>query len=310
MVTDREMTVFDPEIRRDPEAVVEAASKAAKVLQRVVESKPHKVMVGGKQYLQFEDWQTLAQFYGYSVRTLDAEPVTIGDVHGARARAEVVDIRTGVVVAGADAYCLSDEENWSGKPWFQLASMAQTRSGAKALRNRLAWVAVLAGYEPTPAEEMTQDDEAKPKQQQHWCQAHNVAFRRFEKEGRVWYSHKTDDGWCNEAKARETAPAAPTEPPARVVPQPASPRPQAEPPAGLDGAAVGQWRNWHDNLARQTTLEGLDTVEKGLTGAKGMIPGGSFANLTAFAAARRKEIEQAAWAALAASTPDGQGKPV
>jgi hypothetical protein len=39
-------------------------------------------------------------------------------------------------------------------PWFQLASMAQTRAGAKALRNAFAWVVVLAGYQPTPAEEM------------------------------------------------------------------------------------------------------------------------------------------------------------
>ena len=39
-------------------------------------------------------------------------------------------------------------------PMFQLRSMAQTRAGAKALRNALAWVVVLAGYKPTPAEEM------------------------------------------------------------------------------------------------------------------------------------------------------------
>jgi hypothetical protein len=39
-------------------------------------------------------------------------------------------------------------------PLYQLASMAQTRANAKALRNVLAWVAVLAGYKPTPAEEM------------------------------------------------------------------------------------------------------------------------------------------------------------
>lgn len=40
-------------------------------------------------------------------------------------------------------------------PLFQLKSMAQTRSNAKALRNVLAWIAVLAGYAPTPAEEMS-----------------------------------------------------------------------------------------------------------------------------------------------------------
>jgi len=39
-------------------------------------------------------------------------------------------------------------------PLFQLKSMAQTRACAKALRNVLAWVVVLAGYRPTPAEEL------------------------------------------------------------------------------------------------------------------------------------------------------------
>jgi hypothetical protein len=39
-------------------------------------------------------------------------------------------------------------------PLFQLSSMAQTRANAKALRNVLSWVVVLAGYRPTPAEEM------------------------------------------------------------------------------------------------------------------------------------------------------------
>ena len=41
-----------------------------------------------------------------------------------------------------------------GVPQFQVRSMAQTRAGSKALRNALAWVVVLAGYRPTPAEEM------------------------------------------------------------------------------------------------------------------------------------------------------------
>jgi len=44
-------------------------------------------------------------------------------------------------------------------PLFQLRSMAQTRSNAKALKNRFAWIVVLAGYSATPAEEMTHHDD-------------------------------------------------------------------------------------------------------------------------------------------------------
>lgn len=138
-----------------PEIVLQEAQRAATALQRVVANKRKPVIFKGEQYLEFEDWQTVGKFYGLCARTLEAEPVEIFGVKGAKAKAEVIDLRTGQVVGGAEAYCMRDEENWKEKPWFQLASMAQTRAGAKALRNVLAWVVVLAGYRPTPAEELS-----------------------------------------------------------------------------------------------------------------------------------------------------------
>ncbi len=48
-------------------------------------------------------------------------------------------------------------------PLFQVMSMAQTRACAKVLRQVLAWVVVLAGYRPTPAEEL----EGPPDGHQH-----------------------------------------------------------------------------------------------------------------------------------------------
>ncbi len=50
-------------------------------------------------------------------------------------------------------------------PLFQLRSMAQTRACAKALRNVLAWVVVLAGYRPTPAEELDGQTHDEPQAQ-------------------------------------------------------------------------------------------------------------------------------------------------
>jgi len=33
----------------------------------------------------------------------------------------------------------------------------------------------------------------------HYCQQHQAEFKRFEKGGRVWWSHKTGDGkWCRQ----------------------------------------------------------------------------------------------------------------
>lgn len=56
--------------------------------------------------------------------------------------------------------CASIEPNWANKPEFQLMSMAQTRAAGKVLRLLLGWIVTLAGYEPTPAEEMVMEDPA------------------------------------------------------------------------------------------------------------------------------------------------------
>lgn len=50
-----------------------------------------------------------------------------------------------------------------------------------------------------------EDDDAgaameRTKPKASMCPIHNVPFKKFEKEGRVWYSHKTEDGWCNKDK--------------------------------------------------------------------------------------------------------------
>jgi hypothetical protein len=39
---------------------------------------------------------------------------------------------------------------------------------------------------------------------EHWCPVHQVEFRRFEKDSRVWYSHRAKEGWCKEQPSRET----------------------------------------------------------------------------------------------------------
>lgn len=137
-----------------PGKVIEQAHEAAKALQRVLDSKNHKVIVNGERYLEYEDWQTLARFYGYTVATGEAEEIwRENKLIGYKAHAVVY--QRGQKTGGAEASCLRDETNWKNKPEFMLKSMSQTRAGAKALRNLLAWVAVLAGYKPTPAEEMT-----------------------------------------------------------------------------------------------------------------------------------------------------------
>jgi len=152
-----EMTVYDANqdvaVYRPPEVVLAEAQKAAKALADVVSKKVKPVIMNGEQYLEFEDWQTVGRFYGVTAKTVSTNFIEYGSVQGFEARAVAVRA-DGMEISGAEAMCLNDEPNWKGKPLFQLRSMAQTRACAKALRNVLAWVVVLAGYRPTPAEEM------------------------------------------------------------------------------------------------------------------------------------------------------------
>jgi len=165
----------DIQVSRPPEVVLEEARRAAKVLTDVLQKKEKKVMMNGEQYLEFEDWQTVARFYGVTAKVKETEFLDYGGVKGFLAKA--VAIRSdGVEISAAEAMCMNDEDKWSTRtkyewnnnvktkvgevpvPLFQLRSMAQTRACAKALRNVLAWVVVLAGYKPTPAEELTGDE--------------------------------------------------------------------------------------------------------------------------------------------------------
>lgn len=138
---------------RAPEIVLQEAAKAASALRELIERKPNKCVINGKTFLQFEDWQTLGRFYGVTVAARATSYIEQGRVRGYECHAEAIRA-DGQVISAAQAMCMDDESKWSDKPLFQLRSMAQTRAQAKALRNVLAWVVVMAGYAPTPAEEV------------------------------------------------------------------------------------------------------------------------------------------------------------
>lgn len=144
---------------RAPEIVLQEAAKAAQALRDVIERKPNKCIINGKTFLTFEDWQTLGRFYGVTVAARVTNYIEQGRVRGYECHAEAIRA-DGQVISAAQAMCMDDESKWSDKPLFQLRSMAQTRAQAKALRNVLAWVVVMAGYAATPAEEMTEKHNA------------------------------------------------------------------------------------------------------------------------------------------------------
>jgi len=138
----------------NPNQQIEFGRQCAKALTDIISSKPKKVIIHGEQYLEYEDWQTIARFFNTTVGTESTNKVEDKGVFKGYEAVAVVFNQAGVKIGGAEASCFVDEANWGNKPEFQLKSMAQTRACAKALRNIFGWVVVLAGYKTTPSEEM------------------------------------------------------------------------------------------------------------------------------------------------------------
>ena len=150
-------------VEQTPEDLLLAARDAAQALERVIElnDKPPLVF-RGKRYLEIHHWQTIGKFYGCSVRTSESDPCEIDGVKGFIAKCDLLNDKTGAVVGGSVAYCMRDEPQWKEKPMYALASMAQTRAGSKALSNKFRFVAILAGYEGCPSEEVTDEMKGLP----------------------------------------------------------------------------------------------------------------------------------------------------
>jgi len=113
------------------------------------------VRIQGRDYVRIEGWQVLCHLCNLPLPS-------IVDLRREEREGGYVYVAEALLAYGGREYraygiCASDEANWRGKPEFQLASMAQTRAASKVLRLLLGWIMTLAGYEPTPAEEMVHE---------------------------------------------------------------------------------------------------------------------------------------------------------
>lgn len=156
---EQQITTIEPQFKmnQSPAQIIEEAGIAAKMLMELVRQNNWSKKIGQGEHLELEAWLTLGKFYGLTARTKEGsvKHVEFGKAQGFEAYSEIVDTKTGFVVGGAESMCLDDEANWRNKPLFTLKSMAQTRAAGKAFRQMLSWVVVLAGFRPTPAEEMS-----------------------------------------------------------------------------------------------------------------------------------------------------------
>lgn len=191
------------------------AQAKAQSLARIVEAQKLYTLIQDRKHLHVEAWVTIAEGYGYQIDIEWTRPLPDG---GYEARAVIRDA-AGMAIGHAEAECGSQgDDRWENHPHFQQRSMAQTRAISKVARNRLAWVVVLAGYSPTPSEEMGTTPKAD--QTSHWCAPHGTNW--FKRGKMRNYAHPIEGTdpveWCNEPAVDKPVALAPADqPPALTV---------------------------------------------------------------------------------------------
>lgn len=141
-----------------PREMVQQASELATVLKDVVTKQRLSVRIGPNEYVKAEGWSTMGCMLGILPREKEVEEMPDGSY---RAVVELYSLKTGAIVGCGSAICGIDEKRWANADRYARRSMAITRATGKAYRLGFSWVMTLAGYAPTPAEEMPQDDEPR-----------------------------------------------------------------------------------------------------------------------------------------------------
>lgn len=139
-----------------PEEVVERAVRLANVLTPIIKSKKLSKKIGERDHVYAEAWAALLGLMNVDpvpawCRKLDRDGETIYE-----ARMELY--KGGQLIGAGEAIASSKEGAQWARSEHGIKSMAQTRALGKAARLKFAWIMVLAGYAPTPAEEMPEED--------------------------------------------------------------------------------------------------------------------------------------------------------
>ena len=134
-----------------PLALIRQATDVATELAKIIQSRKLFTSIGGKRFVNVEGWTTLGAMLGILPRE---DSVTRLEDGSYEAAVSLIRVSDGAVIGHGSALCGMDEKTWASRPNYARRSMAITRATGKAFRLGFSWIMTLAGYEPTPAEEM------------------------------------------------------------------------------------------------------------------------------------------------------------
>jgi len=149
-------------------ALIQQASAIASELAKIIKTKKLSSRIQGREFVHVEGWSTMGAMLGVLPR--EVPDGTIRHEDGSyEATVELIRINDGAIIGRASALCGVDEKDrkgkltWGNRPEYARRSMAITRATGKAYRLGFSWIMALAGYEPTPAEEIVDGQYEDPK---------------------------------------------------------------------------------------------------------------------------------------------------
>lgn len=161
----------------DPAEIV----SIAKEINKYVSTNSLSTKIQGKQFVQVEGWQFTGGLLGLVAMIEEVQNVSSYEekefiwtktfngrteekrhktkLYKYNAKAVFKDSKTGRIVGQGFAMCSNEEEAKHMFDEYAVMSMAQTRAIGKAARMSFSFIIKAAGYEPTPAEEMSDEKE-------------------------------------------------------------------------------------------------------------------------------------------------------
>jgi len=125
--------------------------QAAKIIKNYIIKNGLSVKIANKDYVMVEGWQFAGSLMNLFPKVAKVEKI---EENKWIAQVDLINRRTKEVISTGFALCTKAEQKKATFDEYAILSMAQTRAIGKAFRNVIGWIIKLAGYEPTPAEEI------------------------------------------------------------------------------------------------------------------------------------------------------------
>ncbi len=201
----------------DPIAMLEQGQSIVKWMSAKCTGPEFIANIQGRRYPKVEWWTTVGM--ALQLFPVEVESKRFNFEGGYQYEAIVEVRRNGNLITRASAICSTDEKAWGNRDEYMVKSMATTRAVGKSYRVGLSSLAVMAGLEPTPADEVPPagfpDREQRytaPDQGYGVCPTHKLAW--FQKGRMMSPAHPVpgSPAWCNrDTEPPATAAEAPTD---------------------------------------------------------------------------------------------------